>query len=57
MKFGTKIPRNVKEDMNFDNENGNTHCEDTINNEHENVIIAFKKVQDGDKLLSGVSNY
>ena len=53
MKFGIKIPRNIKETINFDNENGNTYWGDVIDKERKNVKITFKKIQNGEKVLSG----
>ena len=53
MKFGIKIPRNVKEALQFDKDNQNTFWEDAINKERENVKIAFKRVPDGEKVPPG----
>ena len=53
MKFGIKIPRNIKETINFDNENGNTYWGNVIDKEHKNIKITFKKIQNGEKVLPG----
>ena len=49
MKFGVKIPQNVKAAEALDKENGNTLWQDSINKELKNVIIAFKLLDEDAK--------
>ena len=47
-KFGIAIPKNVKEALQLDKENGNTLLADAIETEMKNVKVAFKILDDGE---------
>ena len=46
-KFGISLPKNVKEALQLDKENGNTLWADAIATEIKNVKVAFKTINDG----------
>ena len=46
-KFGISLPKNVKEALQLDKENGNTLWADAIATEMKNVKVAFKILDDG----------
>ena len=47
-KFGISLPKNVKEALQLDKENGNTLWADAIATEMKNVKVAFKILDDGE---------
>ena len=47
-KFGIALPKNVKETLQIDKENGNTLWADEIATEMKNVNVAFKILDDGE---------
>ena len=47
-KFGIALPKNVKEALQQDKENGNTMWADAIATEMKNVKVAFKILDDGE---------
>ena len=47
-KFGIAFPKNVKEVLQLDKENGNTLWADAIATEMKNVKVAFKILDDGE---------
>ena len=47
-KFGIALPKNVKEALQLDKENGNTLWADAIATEMKNVKVAFKILNDGE---------
>ena len=49
-KFGIKVPRYLKKDINFDNKNGNALWKDAVQKEMTNVEIAFKVLDSGDSI-------
>lgn len=50
MKFGVLIPLTVKEALEQDKANGNTLWKDAIAKEYENVKVAFKLMDEGEKI-------
>ena len=52
-KFGIKIPRNIKEALKLDQENGNTLLQDAYKKEMFQVDIAFKILRDNKHILVG----
>ena len=52
-KFGVKIPRNIKEALKIEQENGNTLWQDAYNKEMFQVGIAFKIFRDNEKIPVG----
>ena len=53
IKFGVKVPGSVEEALMLDKENGNTLWGEAINKELKNVLVAFKLLKEGEKLLVG----
>ena len=47
-KFGIALPKNVKEELQLDKENGNTLWADAIATEMKNVKVDFKILDDGE---------
>ena len=47
-KFGIALPKNVKEALQLDKENGNSLWADEISTETKNVKVAFKILDDGE---------
>ena len=52
-KFGIKVPRNMTEAKKFDEENGNTLCQDAIAKELANVSIPFKIMSGNEEASRG----
>ena len=52
-KFGIEIPTDVPHAYRLDEENGNTYWRDAIAKEYENVMVAFKKLEEGEKVPPG----
>ena len=52
-KFGIKIPRNIKEALKLDQENGNTILQDAYKKEMFQVGIAFKILRDNEQITVG----
>ena len=50
MKFGVVIPTTVKEALELDRQNGNSHWQDAIKKEYDAVNVAFKLLKDGQKV-------
>jgi hypothetical protein len=48
-KYGIKVPRSVKEALDFDHRNGNTFWADALTKEMGNVCIAFEILGPNDK--------
>ena len=53
MKFGVKVPANVKEARMFDTENDNTLWQDAINKEMADSRIAFEVLEEGESTPVG----
>ena len=49
-KFGIVIPTTVREALELDKANGNTYWQDAISKEYEDVKIAFKLLEEGEKV-------
>ena len=47
-KFGIRVPKSVEEALAIDKEAGNTRWADSIQKEMNNVIVAFKFLEDGE---------
>jgi hypothetical protein len=52
-RYGICVPRNIKEAINFDLENGNKFCEEAIAKEMKNVRVAFKFLELSEKPAPG----
>jgi hypothetical protein len=52
-KYGICVPRNIKEDIKFDLENGNKCWEEAIAKEMKNVHVAFKLLEPSEKPVPG----
>ena len=52
-KFGIALPKNIKEALQLDKENGNTLWADTIATEMKNVKVPFKILDDGEMAPRG----
>ena len=52
-KFGIEIPKTWDDAVRIDKENGNTLWQDAINKEMKNVQVAFKPLEDGEKIPVG----
>ena len=50
LKYGLKVPRTVKEALEIDLENGNSHWADAIKKELGNVLVAFKLLEDDEPI-------
>ena len=48
IKFGIRIPRSVKEALEFDNDNGNNLWQASIDKELKNVKVAFELLSEGE---------
>ena len=46
MKYGLKVPKTVREALEIDKENGNSHWADAIKKGLGNVLVAFKLLED-----------
>ena len=46
-KFGIQIPKNIKEEISIDKNNGNTLCQDAYAKDMYQVGVDFKILQDG----------
>lgn len=49
-KYGIRIPKNIKEAKEIDDENGNTMWMDAVKLEMKNVLVAFDEIDDPSKL-------
>ena len=52
-KYGIKVPRNMAEAKEFDEEFGNTLWQDAIAKELANVSVAFKIMSDNEEVPRG----
>ena len=52
-KFGIEIPKTWDDAVRIDKENGNTLWQDAIKKEMKNVQVAFKTLEDGEKIPVG----
>jgi hypothetical protein len=52
-KYGICVPRNIKEAIKFDLENGNKFWEEAIATEMKNVHVAFKFLEPSEKPATG----
>ena len=52
-KFGIEIPTDVPSAYRLDEKNGNTFWRDAIAKEYENVMVAFKKLEEGEVVPPG----
>jgi hypothetical protein len=57
LKYGIRVPRNVKQDLLMDQENGNTHWHDAIKKEMDALLErgVFNKVSDKKAMLNSRS--
>ena len=53
IKYGIKLPDSIEQAYVFDLENGNTLWTDAIKKDLKNVIIAFKLIEQDEKLPVG----
>ena len=49
-KYGLKVPKTLKEALEIDKENGNSHWADAIKKELGNVLVAFKLLEDDEPI-------
>ena len=52
-KFGIKVPNSVDEALSLDQENNNRLWQDAIQKELKNVLVAFRLIEEGEKLPVG----